>query len=202
MKDKIYIVVSEWKSASGEFGCEVIMVSYDLMQANECLQKERDIILEESYNTTFERCYERKDIQIKYSDNLFFIAESYNRWDSITIYEKEIEQRDFITIQFDYDGEIFSERIYLDQIDRDHYDDHWDWWFGANEDSKHPELCFELFGDKDDEGNIIYDAFEINIYENVYSWSPITRVSDYEITQSWIGDKNGFIKYYKHEQGI
>lgn len=203
MKDKIYIVVSEWESLSGDFDSEVLGVFFDAQKATECLTAERDTLLSETYDTSFEDYKNTTDIIVKYDDNYFFVTEKFsNRWDTITIYEKEVEQRDFITIQFDYDGETFNERIYLDQIDRAHYEDHWDWWFGPHRYSSHSELNFELFGDKDDEGNIIYDAFEINVYENVDAWSPIARISDYEFTQSWIGNKDGFTKYYKHEQEI
>lgn len=198
MKDKIYIVVSEWESVDGSFDSNVIGVYHDLRQATECFKKERDTVLDESYSTTFDKC---ENVIVKGNDYYFFVAEEYsNRWDSITIYEKEVEQRDFIAIQFEYDGETFNERIYLDQIDRDHYDDHWDWWFGPHEGSKHPDLNFEVFGDKDDDGNIIYDAFEINIYENEDAMDSMATVCDFELTQSWLGKKDGFIKYYDNEQ--
>lgn len=202
MKDTIFIVVSEWESQDGSFDSNVIGVFYDFRQAAECLKKERDTILEESYNTTFEKYENDVNVMVKCDDYNFFVTEKFgNRWDSITIHEKEIEQRDFIAIQFEYDGEVVNERIYLDQIDRTHYDDHWDWWFGTSEGSKHPKLNFELFGDKDDDGNIIYDAFEINVYEDDEAWSPMARITDYQLTQSWLGKKDGFIKYFDYAKG-
>lgn len=198
MKDKIYIVISEWESLSGDFGSEVLGVFFDVRKATECLTVERDTLLSETYHTSIDK---HLGFAIRNDDDYFFISDSYgSQWDTITIHEKEVEQRDFITIQFEYDGETFNERIYLDQIDREHYDDHWDWWFGSHEGSKHPDLNFEVFGDKDDDGNIIYDAFEINIYENEDAMDSMATVCDFELTQSWFGKKDGFIKYYDNEQ--
>jgi len=197
MKDQVYVVLSEWESQSGDFDSCILGVFYDMQKAIECLRAERDTILSETYNTSFDEC-EGVAITGAEENHIFISSEFGYRWDSLTIYEKEVEQRDFIAIQFEYDGETFNERIYLDDIDRTHYDDHWDWWFGSHEGSKHPNLNFEVFGDKDDDGNIIYDAFEINIYEEEDAMDPITTTCDFELTQSWLGKKNGFIKYYDY----
>lgn len=199
MKDKIYMVFSEWEAQSGEFNSNIIGVFYDMRQAVECLMVERDTILSETYNTSFNKC---KGVTItgKGESHLFIASEFGDRWDSLTIYEKEIEQRDFIAIKFEYGGEFFNERIYLDQIDRDHYDDYWDWWFGSHGGAKHPNLNFEVFGDKDDEGNIIYDAFEINVYEDEDAMDSMATICNFELTQSWLGKKDGFIKYYDNGQ--
>lgn len=199
MKDKIYVVFSEWETQSGDFDSNVIGIFYDIQQAVECLRVERDTILSETYNTSFDK-HEGVDITEQGENHVFIFSKSCYRWDSLTIYEKEIKQRDFIAIQFEYDGETFNERIYLDQLDRDHYDDHWDWWFGSHEGSKHPYLNFEAFGDKDDDGNIIYDAFEINVYEDEDAMDSMATICDFELTQSWLGKKDGFIKYYDNEQ--
>ena len=196
MKDKIYVVVSEWQSADGSFDTDVIGVFYDPQQATECFRKERDTVLEESYETTFEQCEECEDVRVKSSDNYFFIAEEFgNRWDSITIHEKEIEQRDFIAIQFVYDGETFNERVYLDSIDYNHYENLFDWWFGAPKDSRHPDLCFELNCDMDENGNYKLYDMRIAVYENEDADEPTEWIDHWQIKAetSWIGRKDGFI---------
>ena len=192
MKDKVYVVLAEWESQSGDFDSCILGLFYDMRQAVECLKTERDTILSETYNTSFGKC-EGVNITGKGENHIFISSEFGYRWDSLTICEKEIEQRDFIAIQFEYDGETFNERIYLDQIDREHYDDHWDWWFGPHEGSKHPDLNFEVFGDRDGDGNIICDAFEINVYENEDAMDSIATICDFKLTQSWLSKKAGCI---------
>lgn len=191
MKDNIFIVVSEWESYDGNHDSEVIGVFYDLQKATKCLKAERDTILRESYATSFDKC---NGVKAKGGDCYFFVTdEDESRWDSIDIYEKEVEQRDFIAIQFEYDGETFNERVYLDQIDREHYDDLWDWWFGVKTYSGHSELNFELLGEKDNDGNIIIDKFRINVYADESADDPMATISNYKLTKSWIGRKDGFV---------
>lgn len=191
MKDSIFIVVSEWESYDGNHDSEVIGVFYDLQKATRCLEAERDTILKESYATSFDEC---SGVKAKGGDGYFFVTDEYeSRWDSIDIYEKEVEQRDFIAIQFEYDGETFNERVYLDQIDREHYEDLWDWWFGAKTCSEHSELNFELLGEKDNDGNIIIDKFKINVYADVDADDPMATISNCKLTKSWIGRKDGFV---------
>ena len=196
MKDTIFIVVSEWKSHDGSFDSNVIGVFYDLQQAVECLKKERDTILEESYDTTFEKCENDVDVMVKCDDYNFFVTEKFgNRWDSITIHEKEIEQRDFIAIQFEYEDETFYERIYLDQIDLTHYDDMWDWWFGSNVNKKFPDLNFELTADKDaEDGSPICDNMYINVYENEDAMIPVKRITNISWVYSQIERKEHHAK--------
>lgn len=193
MKDTVYIVVSKWGLHGGDFNCDIVGVFHDLQEAVMRLEKKRDTILCETYATSFEEC---SGISIKGGDTYCYIYDEEScQWDNIEIYEYRTEQRDFIAIQFECGSETFNERIYLDQIDRTHYEGNWDWWFGAPSGSKFPGLNFEVFGDKDEKGNIIYDTFQINIYEDDEAPDPMATTCDYKITQSWIGDKDGFIKY-------
>lgn len=112
---------------------------------------------------------------------------------------KKTKQREFIVLQFDYDGETFNERIYVDDIDRNHYDDMWDWWFGAPKESKNPALNFEVLGKKDRYGNIIADKFNLNVYLNEDCDTPIATFPCcyLRISKSWIGLKEGFSFYYE-----
>lgn len=198
MKDKVYMVLSVWESQN-DFDSHILGVFYDICQAVKCLKAERDTILSETYNTSFNRC-EGVTITGAGESRIFISSELDSRWDLLSIHEKEVEQRDFIAIQFEYGGETFNERIYLDDIDRTHYDDHWDWWFGPHEGSGHPDLNFEVFGNKDGEGNIICDAFQINIYENEDAMCPTAVARDVKYTQSWLGMKDGFVKHCDYGQ--
>lgn len=199
MKDTVYIVVYKWGPDGGSSNDDIVGVFYDLQEAIACLEKKRDTILHESYATSFEEC---GGVSVKSDYTYCYIYdEGSYKWDSIEIYEYGTEQRDFITIQFECGSETFNERIYLDQIDRTHYEGNWDWWFGAPRDSKFPDLNFEVYGDKDEKGNIIYDTFQINIYGDDGASDPMATTCDYKITQSWIGDKDGFIKHCDYAKG-
>ena len=203
LQDKIYIVTSEWNTYDGDREFAVIGAFFDMREAVESMNKERNVIITESYNfDSLQDARDNEDITIEEEIDRFFIMDNslIDKWDELKIHERLIKQRDFIAIQFEYDGETFNERIYLDDIDREHYDNNWDWWFASPEDSKHPDLNFEVFGDKDNDGNIIYDAFEINIYENEDAMDSMATVCDFELTQSWLGKKDGFIKYCDYEQ--
>ena len=201
--DKIYVVTSEWCTSNGDREFAIIGTFFDMQEAGSALNKERDMILKESYSLeSVQAARDNEDATVEEDIDRFFIMDSsqLDKWDELKIHEEYIKQRDFIAIQFEYDGETFNERIYLDDIDREHYDNNWDWWFASPEDSKHPDLNFEVFGDKDNDGNIIYDAFEINIYENEDAMDSMATVCDFELTQSWLGKKDGFIKYCDYEQ--
>lgn len=203
MKDTIYIVTSEWCSSNGEREFAIIGASLDIQEAFAVLNKERDTILKESYSlASVQAARDSEDVVIEEDSDRFFIMDSsqLDKWDDLRIHEKYVDQRDFIAIQFEYDDEIFNERIYLEDIDREHYDSNWDWWFDSPKGSLHPDLNFEIFGDKDSEGNIIYDAFEINVYENEDAMDYMAQICDFKLTKSWLGEKEGFIKYYDYGQ--
>lgn len=188
MKDKIYVVLSEWESPSDDFNCEVIGVFYDIREAVACLKTERDTILSETYNTSFNRC-EGVTVIGQGERHVSFFSESYCCRNSLTIYEKEIERRDFIAIQFKYAGEVFNERIYLDQIDLTHYDNVWDWWFGSNGNKQFPNLNFELTSDKDQDGNPTCGNMYINVYKNDEAMTPLQIITDVSYSRSWAGKK-------------
>lgn len=188
MKDKIYVVLSEWESPSDDFNCEVIGVFYDMREAVACLKTERDTILRETYNTSFNRC-EGVTMIGQGERHLYFFSESDCCRNSLTIYEKEIKRRDFIAIQFKYAGEVFNERIYLDQIDLTHYDNVWDWWFGSNGNKQFPNLNFELTSDKDQDGNPTCGNMYINVYKNDEAMTPLQIITDVSYSRSWAGKK-------------
>lgn len=188
MKDKIYVVLSEWESPSDDFNCEVIGVFYNMREAVACLKTERDTILRETYNTSFNRC-EGVTMIGQGERHVSFFSESDCCRNSLTIYEKEIKRRDFIAIQFKYAGEVFNERIYLDQIDLTHYDNVWDWWFGSNGNKQFPNLNFELTSDKDQDGNPTCGNMYINVYKNDEAMTPLQIITDVSYSRSWAGKK-------------
>ena len=183
MKDKIYVVTQEWGNTSLEdYNFEILGVFFDLREATLCMQKARNIELSESYGTPYEYLFHSMEVSVNEEDWRVEITAANGKWDNFEIHEKEVKQRDFIAIQFEYAGEVFNERIYLDQIDSTHYDDIWDWWFGSNGSEQFPDLNFELTADKDKDGNPVCSNMYINVYENENAMFPMKRITNI----SWI----------------
>lgn len=199
--DKIYIVTQEWGYVAEEpEGLEVIGIFYDYQKAVSRMNSECDITLRESYGTPREYLAHSQEVSVTEDlDSIQIFNQITGKQDMFRIFEKDIEQRDFIVLQFDYDGETFNEHIYIDNIDRNHYDDMWDWWFGAPKESKNPKLNFEVLGKKDRNGDIIADKFQLNVYLNEDCDTPIATFPCcyLRISKSWIGPKEGFSFYYE-----
>lgn len=196
--DKIYIVTSEWSTYNGDREFAVIGAFFDLREAVECLERERDTIITESYHfNSLQEARDDEDIVIEEDTDRFYIMSesSLDKWDELRIHEKLVKQRDFFAIQFEYDGETFNERIYLDQIDLTHYDDMWDWWFGSNGNKKFPDLNFELTADKDaEDGSPICNHMYINVYENEDAMEPVKRITNISWVYSQIERKEHHAK--------
>lgn len=195
MKDKVYVVTQEWGNTSWEdFNFEILGVFFDLREATLCMQKARNVELSESYGTPYEYLSHSMEVSVNEEDWKVEIAATNGKWDNFEIHEKEVKQRDFIAIQFKYSGEVFNERIYLDQIDLTHYDDIWDWWFGSNGNEHFPDLNFELTADKDKDGSPACGNMYINVYENEDAMVPLKRITDISWVHSWIERKEHHAK--------
>lgn len=195
MKDKVYVVTQEWGNTSLEdCNFEILGVFFDLREATLCMQKARNVELSESYSTPYEYLSHSMEVSVNEEDWRVEIAATNGKWDNFEIHEKEVEQRDFIAIQFEYAGEVFNERIYLDQIDLTHYDDIWDWWFGSHGSKQFPDLNFELTADKDKDGNPACSNMYINVYENEDAMVPLKRITDISWVHSWIERKEHHAK--------
>lgn len=97
--------------------------------------------------------------------------------------------RTYIDICFKYDNEIYVERIYTDEIDKTHYENMWDWWFGPGKEDPNPKLVFELLADKNNEGQLTTDNMVINVYPDENTDIPIAKVLEIGYRKSWIDMK-------------
>lgn len=186
--DKIYIVTSEWSTNNGDHEFSVIGAFFDMREAVECMNKERNIILTESFDfDSVQEARENDDVEVEEEDNRFFIMDKalLDKWDELKIHERLVKQRDFIAIQFEYAGETFEDRVYLDQIDLTHYNGVWDWWFGSHND-KFPNLNFELTADKDENGNPSLENAYINVYPDDEALEPIEIIKNVKLQKTWM----------------
>jgi len=97
--------------------------------------------------------------------------------------------RQYIDILFQYDDDIYSERIYLDMIDTNHYDDLWDYWFGCGAEDKHPNIVFEVTADKDNDGKFTLSNLYINVYVTENDDKPISVITAFSYRKSWCNHK-------------
>lgn len=70
----------------------------------------------------------------------------------------------FIEIMFEFNGELYVLRIHTQLIDKDHYEDMWDWWTGVTQPDG-TEITFEVLADKDENGDFTVNNMQINVYE-------------------------------------
>ncbi len=138
------------------------------------------MIITESYHyDSLQEARDNDDVVIEEDTDRFYIMDEslIDKWDELRIHTRLVEQRDVVSIQFEYAGETFIDRVYVDQIDLTHYDNLWDWWFDSHN-SKFPELVFELTAHKDANGNPSIKNAYINVYENVDANDPIVVIQD------------------------
>ena len=186
--DKIYIVTSEWSTYNGDREFAVIGAFFDMREAVESMNKERNVIITESYNfDSLQDARDNEDITIEEEIDRFFIMDNslIDKWDELKIHERLIKQRDFIAIQFEYAGKMFESRVYFDQIDLTHYDEVWDWWFESCDDDC-PNLCFELTADKDENGEPSLENAYINVYPDDEALIPIETIRKVKLQKTLI----------------
>lgn len=96
----------------------------------------------------------------------------------------------YIELLFQYKGIWYCERIYLHNIDSNHYEEIWDYWFGNSAEDDEPELVFEVTANKTC-GHFTLDDLYINVYENDDANTPIAVITEFAYRKSWI-DCKGF----------
>lgn len=96
-----------------------------------------------------------------------------------------IDKNTYIEIAFIYRKELYVERIYTKDIDKNHYENMWDWWFGNKESDTYPDLVFELTADKNSDGKLTTENMYINVYENEDSDEPIDIIKEISYRKSW-----------------
>lgn len=97
----------------------------------------------------------------------------------------DIDKNTYIEIAFIYRKELYVERIYTKDIDKNHYENMWDWWFGNKESDTSPDLVFELTADKNSDGKLTTENMYINVYENEDSDEPIDIIKEISYRKSW-----------------
>lgn len=95
----------------------------------------------------------------------------------------------YIEIAFFYKKDLYVERIYTKDIDKNHYENMWDWWFGNKESDAYPDLVFELTADKNSDGKLTTNNMYINVYENENSDTPIDTIKEIGYRKSWCNHK-------------
>lgn len=161
MTEKIYVVLQQWEDKCGARDAQILCVTPHLYDARKSMQEERDEILA-NHTLTLEQIKHNDDYELEEDESRFFLNDMYGGWDEITILEKEVPQRDFISIGFysERTNKYYSKRIYLDQIDPNHYDTIWDYWFSYKGNKK----CYEVLGNKDEDGKYLTRSLKVNIY--------------------------------------
>lgn len=91
----------------------------------------------------------------------------------------------YIEIAFFYKKELYVERIYTKDIDKNHYENVWDWWFGNKKFDAYPDLVFELTADKNSNGKLTTENMYINVYEDEDSDEPIDIIKEISWRKSW-----------------
>lgn len=101
-----------------------------------------------------------------------------------------------LQISFTYDGVKYRQTIDENDIDIEHYDYMWDWWFGENDNElanlhyikkdNENELIFEVTADKKwveekDDYIICGEGIYINVYPNTYEDNYCAQIDTNEI---------------------
>lgn len=186
---KIYIVQAEWLDRYKSHDRATLGAFYTRQEAVQCMQKERDTLLEESYHVSLEEAKNSEYIDYNENDVGCLIAQTYDfAWDKISIIETTLPERKYIDVLFKLNSKMYCERIYLDQIDMTHYDTLWDWWFTAKKngpDVPESEPIFEITAEKDENGEITTNNMYINVYANsdVDDWS--CQIKGVKVRKSW-----------------
>lgn len=165
---RVYIVTSEFMDKHGEREWNVCATFRLLYEAKKLLAEKRQNILDE-YGMSAEELEQSDDYEVEDEDNRFYVQDFCGGWDEISITEQKIEDESpFIDIMFPFKDKQYIERIYLNDVDPDHYEDLWDWWFGDSDSRTQGDVTydFELTANKHADGNFAMTGMYINVYLN------------------------------------
>lgn len=107
-------------------------------------------------------------------------------------YDEVSDERTYIEIAFFYNKDLYVERIYTDQIDINHYESVWDWWFGAGKNDLNPNLVFEITAEKNIDNKLTTNNMYVNVYANENENEPIERIDSISYRKSWT-ERRAFI---------
>ena len=186
---KIYIVQQEWLAKDESHDTTILGAFHTRQEAIQCMQKERDTLLDESYHVSLEEVKSSEHFDYSENDEGCFISPMYDfPWDKIDIVETTLPGRKYIDVLFRLNSKTYCERVYLDQIDTTHYDTLWDWWFSESEGDKitsESGHIFEITADKGDNGEITTNNMYINVYENVDADDWFCQIKGVKVRKSW-----------------
>lgn len=192
MVEKIYIVTSSWCDEYESPAEEIVGLYWNLQDVKKAIERKRDAVLKERWNVTFENVLKNDQLLVKESDINFFIIDRVyeEKWSMIGVNEYYVHDRKHIDVLFDYNGKTYCEPVYVDDIDLEHYDKVWDWWFRPYVDgSSDDDLNFELTADKNPVGLWSMGNAYINVYKNVHADTPIATVRNIKFRKSWLKAK-------------
>ena len=138
---------------------------------------------------------DNEDVEVEEDVDSFYIMDNslLDKWYELKIHERLVKQRNLISIQFEYAGETFTDRVYIDQIDLTHYDEVWDWWFGSHNEN-FPNLNFELTADKDADGNPSIENAYINVYKDDESCDSIETIRKVKLQKTLTERKSNYVE--------
>lgn len=91
MSNKVYVVLHEWFNRDENFDTAILGVFKKKSDAIRCMRKERDTLLEESYEITLEIAHESEYYECCDTDEEFSIVDMYDTpWDRITVIEETL----------------------------------------------------------------------------------------------------------------
>lgn len=167
---KIFIVQQEWLAKDESHDTAILGAFHTKQEAIQCMQKERDTLLEEDYHVSLEEIKTSEYYDYSENEDGCLIAQTYDYpWDKITIVEKDIPERKYIDVLFRLNSKTYCERVFLDQIDTTHYDTLGDWWFSTKKnenDTSDIEPIFEITAEKGTNDEITTNNMYINVYAN------------------------------------
>lgn len=194
MITNIYMVTSSYCKGDGVPLDDMIGLFWTLQDAKRCVDSERDRVLKELWGGVSVE-------EVRKNTKKYFIDEddqgclirtrSYKgTWSMINISKHIVRDRKHIDVLFDYNGKTYCEPVYIDDIDLNHYENAWDWWFrpyvNGNSDN---DLNFELIADLSPIGLWSMGNAYINVYENIHSDTPIATVRNIKFRKSWLKAK-------------
>lgn len=189
---KVYIVTHEWQDTGGGHEFWVVATYRRESDALKLLAEEREKLIKE-HNVSIDEMKESDEYEVEADDVHFFLQDADGAWDEIKVIDQKVNGTSaYIDILFPFKDEWYAERIYLDDVDMNHYDDLWDWWFGDTESKVDGDgtYDFELTADKHNDGGFAMTGMYINVYEHDCDEIIATiHTENIKIHTSWSNDK-------------
>lgn len=191
-ENKLYAVVHEQEDYCGDRESKIQKLFRTEYQARKFMLKLRDKVLANEYNVTPDEMRLNDSYDYKESKHdVYMQNKDAGCWDDIRIESVPIYKNKYIDVVFLYDGKTYFQRIYIADIDMEHYEKVWSEVFGEFNDGANnhdDQLVFELVADKYTDVTISLNNMYIDVYENDEADDPFDRItSDIYVRTSWSG---------------